>query len=176
MRFLRKDVWRPWPAWGLRSWVEYLNQQISKHSFSSWPQIFQAPFWQHFIVKMWIFRNISVNLQVLLLRSDCCHFRWRLQLTRPVTENRSRNQLTHCGEEGAWQESCWRPVPQSAEASYICWKRQKTLSFYRYAWRRHRNHPFRWLYWFFTQRQKSPEYTSVDFCRRSQVRTTQLPK
>lgn len=29
---------------------------------------------------------------------------------------------------------------------------------------------------FFTQRQKSPEYTSVDFCRRSQVRTTQLPK
>lgn len=37
---------------------------------------------------------------VLRLRSHCCHFRWRLRLTGPVTENRSLNQLTHGGEGG----------------------------------------------------------------------------
>lgn len=161
MHFLRNGEWTPCHAWRLRSWVETLTQQISKHSSTT---LLPEPHsdnkrWEYSEKFRWIHGDEhGSEWMVLHSRSGRCHFSWWLRLTGPVTENRSLNQLTG-GGAGDWQKACQRSAPESSRAPYICWKQQQT--FHSCTWRTHRNHPFRRLYWFFTPRQKKKNLQSI---------------
>lgn len=108
----------------------------------------------------------------MVLRSRShCHFSGRLQLTGPVTENRSLNQLTQ-GEVG------WGLGRKPARDQRLN-QRNSKLSVFTDA--HEEATEITRLDKFIgslpkDKKKKSPEYTSVDFCHSNQVRTTKLSK